>query len=276
MAQTKFKVEDGLLVRGQANITGNTVISGTLTLEANVVTGITANGNIVPTSNNTYTLGTSGSRWLRLFANSGNFANTLEVTGQANLYGGAHLRGSLSFDTNNHISGNTTAMPSVTHTSNVIVYDTLSVGASGNSHLISNSSVTRITSNLTLTASQLALKNGATTFTSANTDPAGIVISTNIGAPTTLFEYSNTVKLAKFLVFARDNSSNNVQSSEITILYNGTNASARIGEFNVMFSGNTPFMSYGVALVQGQPLVRLTGFSTSSNVYITLQATTLI
>lgn len=276
MAQTKFKVEDGLLVRGQANITGNTVISGTLALEANVVTGITANGNIIPTSNNTYTLGTSGSRYLRLFANSGNFANTLEVTGQANLYGGAHLRGNLSFDNNTHISGNTTAMPSVTHTSNVIVYDTLSVGALGTSHLLSNSSVTRITSNVTLTASQLRLKDGATTFTAANTAQVGILISTNINAPTSVFEYSNTVNLAKFLVFARDNISNAVQSSEITVLYNASNGTLRIGEFNIMFSGNAPFMSYNAVTVEGQPLIRLTGVSISSNAYITLQATTLV
>lgn len=273
MAQTKFKVEDGLLVRGQANITGNTVISGTLALEANVVTGITANGNIVPTANNSYNLGSSGSRYLRLFANSGNFANTLEVTGQANLYGGAHLRGNLSFNNNTHTSGNTTAMPSVTHTSNVIVYDTLSVA---NSSLLSNSSVTRITSNVTLTASQLRLKDGATTFTSANTAQTGIVISTNINAPTTLFEYSNTVNVAKFLVFARDNISNAVQSSEITILYNASSGTLRIGEFNIMFSGSAPFMSYDTVAVVGQPLIRLVGSSSSSNAYITLQATTLV
>lgn len=276
MAQTRFKVEDGLLVRGQANITGNTVISGTLTLEANVVTGITANGNIVPTSNNAYNLGASGSRYLRLFANSGNFANTLEVTGQANLYGGAHLRGNLSFDNNTHISGNTTAMPSVTHTSNVIIYDTLSVGASGNPHLLSNSSVTRITSNVTLTASQLVLKNGATTFTASNTVPAGITISTSASSPTTLFEYSNTVHLAKLLVFARNNADNTVQSSEITILYNASDETVRIGEFNIMFSGAAPFVTYDAVTVVGQPLIRLTASSTSSNAYVTLQATTLV
>lgn len=271
MAQTRFKVEDGLLVRGQANITGNVVIAGTLELQANVVTGINANGNITPVANNEYTLGTTNSRWLRVFANSGTFSNTVEVTGQANLYGGAHLRGSLTFNNNNHSVGNTTAMPAVTHTSNAFVYDTLTVG---NTSLSVNSTAVSIGSNTTFAGRKITLNTDKLELISHT--PTG-AISNNANAPTVIHEIqiSNGVNYAKYLIFARNNVTNEVQSSEVTLLYKDSNTDIVIGEYAIMHTGNAPFMNYDAYLNPESTLIRLAAYATHTDISINMQLTTL-
>jgi hypothetical protein len=271
MAQTRFKVEDGLLVRGQANITGNTVISGTLELGNDVVTGINANGNITPVSNNTFTLGTTNSRWSRVFANSGAFSNTVEITGQANLYGGAHLRGSLSFNNNTHSIGNTTAMPSVTHSSNVIIYDTLSVA---NGSMVVNTSTTSLGSNIVTSGSKITLKTDKLNIISHTPNSA---ISTNPSAPTTIHEIqiSSGVNLAKYLIFCRNNETNEVQSSEVTLLFKDSTSDITIGEHAIMSSNGTPFVSYDAFLNPDSTLIRLTAHASHANISINMHLTTL-
>lgn len=271
MAQTRFKVEDGLLVRGQANITGNTVISGTLELGANVVTGINANGNITPVSNNEFTLGTTNSRWLRLFANSGTFSNTVEVTGQANLYGGAHLQANLSFNNNSHSIGNTVAMPRTTHSSNVFVYDTLTVGTGS---LLVNSSIVSIGSNLVTSGSRITLSTDKLNMISFSFSGP---LSTNPTAPTTVHEIqiSSGINLAKYLIFCRNNTTGEVQSSEVTLLFKDTTSDITIGEHAIMSSNGTPFVLYDAFLNPESTLIRLTASASHADISMNMHLISL-
>lgn len=277
MAQTRFKVEDGLLVRGQANITGNTVIGGTLALEANVVTGITANGTIAPTANNEYDLGTTNFRYRRVFANSATLSSTLEVTGQANLYGGAHLQANLSFNNNTHSFGNTTAMVAGSYSQNTFVYNTLRVAAaSGDPYFVANSSSVLSGSNLSIVGSKLTLNSGAVGIIAANS--TSFTISTNSGAPTTIHEFLTTsgIRVAKYLIYCKNNSTDAVQCSEVVVMFDVTTSDVYIGEYNVMHSGAAPFMSYSAYKDENDSLVRLTAYSTHANVDITMQIVTLV
>lgn len=277
MAQTRFKVEDGLLVRGQANITGNTVIAGTLELQANVVTGINANGNVTPVSNNEFNLGSSNFRWLRVFANSGTFSNTVEVTGQANLYGGVHLRSHLTFDTNSHSVGNTTAMPSALHTQNTFVYNTLTVaGVSGAAYLVANSSTVLTGSNLAVNGSKISIKSDTVGIIAANTN--ALTISTNVNAPTTIHEFSTItgISVAKYFIYCKNLTTNETQVSEIVVMFNDVDSNVNIGEYNIMHSGAAPFVSYSAYKDDNANLVRLTAHCTHASIDITMQITTLV
>lgn len=269
MAQTRFKVEDGLLVRGQANITGNTVISGTLTLEANVVTGANVGGHLLPTANVEYDLGSANYRWRRLYANSISTANTIEITGQANLYGGAHLRADLSFDANNYLVGNTTAMP-IVYSSNTFIYDTLRVaGVSGNPYLLANSSTVEMNSNAYFRGQQLSIGSGRAVVAVANASP--FTISTTSASPTTIHEFAKAddYSAVKYFVFARNRTTNHVQCSDITLLYNADTDTAYISESNIMHSSADPFMTYVPSTTT--TLIRLMAHSTVSSIDITIQ-----
>lgn len=274
MAQTRFKAEDGLLVRGQANITGNTVISGTLTLEANVVTGINANGHITPVANVEYDLGSTNYRWRRLYANSISTANTIEITGQANLYGGAHLRANLSFDANNYLVGNTTAMP-IVYSTNTFVYDTLRVaGVSGNPYLLANSTTVEMNSNATFRGQQIAVGNGALVVAVANASP--FTISTNSGAPTTLHEFEKTdgYDAVKYFIFARNRTTNHVQCSTVTLMYHAATDDVYISESDIMHSSAAPFMTYVPSTTT--TLIRLMAYSTDNSIDVTIQRMMLV
>lgn len=274
MAQTRFKAEDGLLVRGQANITGNTVISGTLALEANVVTGINANGHVTPVANVEYDLGSSNYRWRRLYANSISTANTIEITGQANLYGGAHLRANLSFDANNYLVGNTTAMP-IIYSTNTFIYDTLRVaGTSGNPYLLANSTTVELNSNAYFRGQQMSIGSGRLVFAVANS--AALTISTNSAAPTTLHEFlkADSYGAVKYFVFARNTATGHVQCSTITLMYHADSDDVYISESDIMFSGTAPFVTYVPSTTT--TLVRLMGYATDNSVDITIQRMMLV
>lgn len=269
MTQTRFKVEDGLLVRGQANLSGNTIIGGTLTLEANVTSAANIGGNVLPTSNSEYDLGTSNMRWRRLFANSISTANTIEITGQANLYGGAHLRGDISFNANDYMIGNTTAMP-IIYTSNTFVYDTLRVaGTSGDPYFLANSSSVQLGSNTTFKGETIALNDGLLTMGAVAQKP--LTISTNPNAPTTLQEFTkaSATIAAKYFVVAKNNTTNHVQCSNITLMYNADTDTVYISESDMMHSSVDPFVIFAPATTT--TLIRLVGYATHAGVDITIQ-----
>jgi hypothetical protein len=278
MAQTRFKVEDGLLVRGQANITGNTVISGTLELGANVVTGITANGNINPTANVTYSLGNTTFYWEYARINNGVFKDTIEVSNQANLYGGVYLEANISFESNNISIGNTTAMP-IVYSTNTLIYDTLKVGNNTTTFLLANSSTVNINSNLALTGASLSLKNSTASLTVANS--SNFVISNNSGAPTTIDEIAKNAgfTLYKYIVYVRDNvtsSNSGIQSSEVTLMYDSVGDNVYVSEFNIMSSNTSgPFVTYGASVTS--TLLRLTAYTNGTvNTNISFVRTALV
>lgn len=259
MAQTKFKVEDGLLVRGQANVTGNMVISGTLELGANVITGIAANGDITPTSNNTYSLGNTTFYWQYARINNGVFKDTIEVSNQANLYGGVYVESNVEFKQNNYSVGNTTAMP-ILYSTNTFVYDTLRVGNTSVSFLVANSSTVNINSNLALTGAKLSLRSDAMNISVANN--INTVISADGNAPTTIDEIAKNsgYRLYKYLVYVRDNvalSNSGIQSSEVTLMYDSVSDDVYVSEFNIMHSNTSgPFVTYSASITP--TLLRLT------------------
>lgn len=273
MAQTRFKVEDGLLVRGQANIGGNTVIGGTLKLEANVVSGANVGGDLLPTANSEYDLGSSSMRWRRLYANSISTANTIEITGQANLYSGAHLRGDLTFNVNNHNIGNTTAMP-IIYSTNTFVYDTLRVGGpSGEPYLVSNSTTLQVGTNAAYKGETLSIGDGVLLLGATAQKP--LAISTNANAPTTLHEFtkaSGTIAV-KYFVVAKNKTTSRVQCSSITLMYDSENDTVYISESDIMHSSDNPFMTYVPATTD--TLVRLMAYATHASVDVSIQRVVL-
>lgn len=274
MAQTRFKVEDGLLVNGQANVTGNVVIGGTLKLEANVISGITANGHFLPQSNVEFNIGSSNYRWLRIYANSMTLSANLEVTGLSSLYGGVYLEEDITFKQNNYSVGNTTAMP-ILYTSNTFVYNTLRVaGPTGDPYFLANSTTVVLGSNAVFEGDKLTIGDGKLTQEISRTAP--FTISTNAGAPTTIHEFAkaSNIRAVKYFVYAKNNTSNDVQCSNVTLMYYEDKDTAYISESDIMHSNTAPFVSFSAAITSTQ--VRLVAVSTVTSIDITVQKTMLI
>lgn len=269
MAQIKFKVEDGLLVRGQANVTGNTVIVGSLTLgdggRGEILNPVIVHGDLTPNTNDTHLLGNTTNRWTLVNAVGGNFSDEIEVTNISNLYGGAYLESNISFNTNNHTVGNTVAAP-ILHSTNTFVYNTLSVGPSvGNPYLLANSSTIILQSNVDIKDASLSIGNNfSNLFTARNTS---FPISYVAGSPTVVNEVAttNNYRMIKYFITASvnyDGINEAIQTSEVTLLINGDNTS--ISEFNMMTnpSNINPIIGYNVARATG--LVRLVAYATSA------------
>ena len=62
MANTAFKVENGLLVVGSANVAGSLSVGGEFNISGNITFSGTSNGDFRPINNN-YSLGNSTNRW---------------------------------------------------------------------------------------------------------------------------------------------------------------------------------------------------------------------
>jgi hypothetical protein len=87
MANTVFKVENGLLVLGSANVVGSLTVGSEFNITGNITFSGTSNGDFRPI-NNTYSLGNSSNRWslsaLDIDVNGTTaLSNTLSVAGQA-------------------------------------------------------------------------------------------------------------------------------------------------------------------------------------------------
>lgn len=83
-SNTKFKVENGLDVVGTANVSGTLRVDGDLSVGGNLAVALTVAGDIKPTANHIYNLGNTTFRW-SLLGSSGDFSNTLAVTGATTL-----------------------------------------------------------------------------------------------------------------------------------------------------------------------------------------------
>lgn len=104
----QFKVENGLLVRGNSNcendfqVSGNVIVGGTL-----VYTG-TAAGSIIPTANVTYSIGNSSLQWSEMFAANVTASASLSAPGLIANTTAIIASGSLLPSSNNGAFGNTT------------------------------------------------------------------------------------------------------------------------------------------------------------------------
>ena len=89
MANTAFKVENGLLVVGSANVAGSLSVGGEFNISGNITFSGTSNGDFRPI-NNTYSLGNNTNRW-SLSAIDINVSNTATLnlstfSGQSTFY----------------------------------------------------------------------------------------------------------------------------------------------------------------------------------------------
>jgi len=75
-SNTKFRVENGLDVIGQANVSGSLRVQGDLIVNGSVTQTGTSTGDFIPNQNDTYQLGNTSYRWI-LNASNGNFSSTL-------------------------------------------------------------------------------------------------------------------------------------------------------------------------------------------------------
>lgn len=69
MANTVFKAENGLLVIGNANVTGTLTVGSEFNITGNITFSGTSNGDFIPI-NNTYSLGNTSNRWNAQLANA--------------------------------------------------------------------------------------------------------------------------------------------------------------------------------------------------------------
>lgn len=182
MANTVFKVENGLLVIGDANVAGTLSVGGNLNVSGNLVYTGSAVGNIVPV-NNTYSLGTSGFRWA-LYAtsidvgNAATFSNTLTVTGNA------------TFSNVVTVSNNIT-ISGVTNTAS------LNVGANVNLSTtqinVGNSSVNTVVSSTGIDTDGTLAVLGATTLSNSFSVSGNAVFSTTANVAGALRTGNTTV-----------------------------------------------------------------------------------
>lgn len=182
-SNVQFKVENGLLVLGTANVAGPIFLTSNVTVGgANVV--ITANilSNLIPVDN-TYSLGNSTSRW-SLNAMSGNFVGVVSIsntlgTGNTTITGFANVSTTLNVVGATTINGaatinNTLGVGNTTITGFANISSTLAVGGAAsvnNTLAVGNTSVTGFinvssTANVggAVTLRDTLVVNGATTI----------------------------------------------------------------------------------------------------------------
>lgn len=92
MADTVFKVENGLEVVGNANVVGSLTVGGEFNISGNVTFSGTSNGDFKPINNN-YSLGDADQRWALS-------ATTLDVNGTSTLSNTVSVAGQSTFSAN--------------------------------------------------------------------------------------------------------------------------------------------------------------------------------
>lgn len=171
-SNVQFKVENGFLALGTANIAGPAGFNGNVDINGTYLS-ITANlqSNIIPT-NNTYSVGNSTSRWI-LNAMTGNFVGAVTIT-------------------NTVASGNTTitGFANVSSTLNVTGATTVNGAATINNTLATgNTSVTGF-----INVSSTANVGGATTLRSTLVvDGATTINNTLLAGNTTVNGFANVI-----------------------------------------------------------------------------------
>jgi len=136
-ANSKLKIDHGFDSFGSSNVTGDLRVSGNLNVTGTLLSGGTATGDWITAVDGSL-LGNSVNRWT-LFANSGNFANTLTVTGATSLQdtltvtrtlasGNVTITGFANVSTTLQVTGNTLLSGNVSVTGQATISNTLSTG----------------------------------------------------------------------------------------------------------------------------------------------------
>lgn len=82
-ANSKLKIDHGFDSYGTSNVNGDFRVSGNVSITGSILTSIQTDGDFIPITNGLQ-LGNTSNRWT-VIANSGNFSNTLTVTGSTTL-----------------------------------------------------------------------------------------------------------------------------------------------------------------------------------------------
>jgi hypothetical protein len=202
-SNTQFKVENGLYVQGTANVSGTLRVDGDLSVGGNLAAALNVTGDLKPTANNTYNLGSDVLRW-SVFANTGSFSanvttSTLTVSTGAQV---ANLIPSANNDplgtvnrrwtiTANDITNITTTVTANAAFANITVSNTISIGTT----LIANQSAAVFVSNVfsVNTGSKLAIySEGNTTYSNINFNNDVTTISGNVVFDTDTFTIDAT------------------------------------------------------------------------------------
>ena len=206
-SNVQFKVENGFLALGTANIAGPAGFNGNVDINGTYLS-ITANlqSNIIPT-NNTYSIGNSTSRWI-LNAMTGNFVGAVTVTntvasGNTTITGFANVSSTLNVTgattvngattiNNTLATGNTsvTGFANISSTLNVVGAATVNGAATINNTLATgNTSVTGF-----INVSSTANVGGATTLRSTLVvDGATTINNTLLAGNTTVNGFANVI-----------------------------------------------------------------------------------
>ena len=185
-ANSKLKIDHGFDSFGSSNVTGDFRVSGNLSVSGTLVSGGTATGDWTPAVDGSL-LGNNISRWT-LNANSGNFANTLTVTGATSLQdtltvtrtlasGNVTITGFANVSTTLQVTGNTLLSGNVSVTGQATISNTLSTGNTTITGFINVSSTANIGGDTSLRGA-LAV-NGAVTVSNTlqlgNTTVTGFI-----------------------------------------------------------------------------------------------------
>lgn len=260
MAQTKFKVEDGLLVRGQANVTGALKVEGPVTLLDNVVTSVTIGGNVTPTIDGTYQLGNTTHRWI-IYADVINTNQPLTSSNAASFGNTLTLSGNLNFVANGNYVGNSVSQV-LLYSSNAYVSDTLNVGNNTTQYLIINSSSFGARSNL--------ISNGTAITLSSNSFGMFYIQHDNLtiaaGLPSTIIDEFNKTSFAtaKYLIQARNNTTNDIYASEAIVTYHEQSNTVHFTEYGQTFN-NTRFLNFTATTTSTAIRLVANGSATSVN-----------
>jgi len=189
-SNTKFKVENGLDVVGQANVSGTLRVEGDLAVNGNLLTALNLAGDLKPTTNNTLNLGSSLLRWGYLYANNvdvfsnvsigdtltGNnasFANVIAAANNTSL-GSATRRWALFANTVDFVTAN--GSTSIVVGANVVVNTTATAIGNSTSNVTTTYTGIGIGANVTLNTTQLFVGN---TTVNAITTQSAITLSNN-------------------------------------------------------------------------------------------------
>lgn len=245
MAQTKFKVEDGLLVRGQANVTGPLKVDGEVTLNEKIITDVNVQGDVLPTQDGTYQLGNTTHRWV-IFASSIDAKESVTQTKPATFLDTITVSGDIKFTSNNYVIGNSTSQ-AIIYSTNTDISDTLYVGTPDHitpkiTNLLVNNETFYAKSNLTSNGTTLSLAAQSYDVTYIKMD--GKVIDP--GIPSTIIDEVDKGKFTtlKYIVQAKMTDTNkHMYSSEILVTYHAESNTTYFSEYNQVFS-STRFMNF--------------------------------
>lgn len=227
-SNTKFRVENGLDVVGTANVSGMLRVEGDLSIGGNLAVALNISGDIKPTANHTYNVGSGLLRWT-INGSSADFSNTVLVSGDTTL--NTVTTSNLTPIANNTALGSATRRWAIT--SNTV--DTLTLTT------VANSALANVTVSNTLTiGSTLSVNQTTLSIVSGN-------VSVNTGSKLAVLAQGNATY--SNLTLTNDVASivGNVQFATDLLFLDGTNRRAGLKNTTpstaavLTITGNTEF-----------------------------------